>query len=58
MKRTIIKLKDGTVINIPADAMDTRNEWLFVWNGEDIVAVINREELKYCFIGEQKGDKP
>lgn len=54
MSRVIVKLHDGTVINIRADYIGRRDTWLEVWNGENLVAIVKEEEIVHCYISEQK----
>jgi hypothetical protein len=54
MKRAIIRFKDKTFINIPADAIDVRNELIYVWNGEDVVAIAKLDNLDVCYLSEKK----
>lgn len=54
MSRVIIKLKDGTVINIPADCMDFRDGWVIAWNGDNIVAIAKGDEVSVCYLSEKK----
>lgn len=54
MTRCIIKFKDGEHINIPADCIDIRDEWIIAWNGECIVVVAKASEVNVCYLSEKK----
>ena len=54
MSRVIIKLKDGTCINIPADGIDYREGWVIAWYGENIVAIAKSDEVIVCYLSEKK----
>lgn len=54
MTRVIIKLKDGTFININADCIDIRDGWIMAWNGEFVVAIVKADEVVSCHISEKK----
>lgn len=55
MSRAIVKLRDGTVINIRADFICRRDTQIEVWNGENnLVAIVKEEEVAYCYLSEQK----
>lgn len=54
MSRVIIKLKDGTCINIPADGIDYREGWVIAWYGENIVAIAKGDEVTVCYLSEKK----
>lgn len=55
--RVIIRFKDGEHLNIPADCIDLRDEWVIAWNGESIVAIVKAEEVNVCYISEKKEGK-
>ena len=57
MKRAVFKLKDGEYINVPADPIDVRNEWICAWNGEDIVAIAKAEIVDLCRLTESNEEK-
>lgn len=54
MTRVIIRFKDGEHLNIPAECIDIRDEWIIAWNGENIVALAKAEEVNVCYISEKK----
>lgn len=53
MSRVIIKLKDGTVINIPAHCLEMRDGWLIAWRDELAVAIAKGDEVVVSYISEQ-----
>ena len=53
MKRVIIKFKNGDHINIEADCIDLRDEFVMAWNGESIVVIVDAKEIISCHIAEQ-----
>ena len=54
MSRAIIKLKDGTHINIPSDAIDLRDGFVMAWNGDYLVAIVKADEVTVCYLSEKK----
>ena len=54
MSRAIVKLQDGTIVNIRADYICRRDTWVEVWNGENLVAIVREEEVVHCYLSEQK----
>ena len=54
MSRVIIKLKDGTCINIPADFLEMRDGWLIAWRDELAVAIAKGDEVSVCYLSEKK----
>ena len=55
MSKLIIKLKDGSYININADCLDYRKGYIMAWDGDTIVAIVNAKEVISCHISKQKG---
>ena len=45
-------LNDGSFINIQADRMDVRENMLFVWNGMDLVGLVEMGAIISARIGE------
>ena len=54
MLRAIIKLKDDTYINIPADAIDLRDGFIMAWNGDYLVAIVKADAVSVCYLSEKK----
>lgn len=54
MTRVIIRFKDGEHLNIPADYIDIREEWIVAWNGEYIVAMAKADDVISCHLSEKK----
>ena len=54
MTRLIVSLRDETTINIPADAIDIREGWIMAWRGDFVVAMVKEDEVKLCYLSEQK----
>lgn len=54
MKRLVIKLKDGTYVNVNADCLDYRKGFIMAWCGDTLVAIVNAKETTSCHISEQK----
>jgi hypothetical protein len=54
MARVIFNLRDDSFINIEADAIDKRDGFVMAWNGEFVVALVNEQEVKSCYISERK----
>lgn len=55
MSRVIFQFKDGSHINIIADAIDLRDGFVMAWNGEGLVAIAKAEEIKSCHISDPSG---
>jgi hypothetical protein len=53
MKRVIIKLNDGTHINIEGDYLQRDEEYITAWLGENIVAVIKTELIQLAYLSEK-----
>ena len=54
MSRAIIKLKDGTHINIPSDCIDLRDDFILAWDGECLVAIVRVDDVSVCYLSEKK----
>ena len=54
MSRVVIKLKDGSHINVVADALDLRDGMVMAWNGDFLVAIVSATEMISCHISEAK----
>lgn len=52
--RAIIKLKDGTYINIPSDGIDIRDPWIMTWQGDYLAAIVRADEVVTCYLSERK----
>jgi hypothetical protein len=57
MPRAIFKLNNGDFINVPADAIDVRENWICAWDGEDIVAIVKEGIVDSCHLSKQKEEK-
>lgn len=58
MPRAVIRLKDNSYLNIPADGLNFVDGWLMAWDGDTLVAVVRAEELIEGHIFEKKeGEK-
>lgn len=55
MTRLVIKLKDGTFINVSANSLDFNKGYIMARNGETVVAIVKAQEIISCYISEQKG---
>lgn len=56
MKRVVFKFKDGIEpdhMNIPGDCFDLRNDFVLVWQGEDVVAMVRTDIINYVCISEK-----
>lgn len=56
MTRAVIKLKDGTYINVSANRLELRKSLIMVWNDEELVAIVKSKDVITCHISEQKND--
>ena len=57
MKRAVFKFKDGIEpdhMNIPGDCFDLRGDFVLVWRGEDVVAMVRTDIINYVCISEKK----
>lgn len=54
MTRVVVKFKDGSHINLPADAIDIRDGWVMAWNGEALVVITVAEGVETCYLSEKK----
>lgn len=52
--RAIIKFKDNSYINIAADYIATQDDFIKVWNGENLVAMARHDEVSVCYLSEKK----
>lgn len=55
--RFITDVKTGAtdILEVPADAIDKtcvdgQQPWFTAWKGEDIVAMVNAEFVKFCYL--------
>lgn len=57
IKRVVFKFKDGIApdhMNIAGDCFDLRDGFIYVWNGEDVVAMVRVDIINYVCISEKK----
>lgn len=54
MKRVVFKFKDGDGMNIPGDYIDIRDDFIIVYNGEYIVAIVRHDTVNLVCISEKK----
>ena len=57
MTRAIIKLNNGDYINVSADAIGGRENWICAWDGQDLVAIVKADLVDSCHLSKQKEDK-
>lgn len=53
MKRLVIKLTDGTFINIEADKLTRDGNLLIASFGDDLKAVVNSDCVQIAYLSEQ-----
>ncbi len=53
MKKAVIKLKDGSHINIAADTFEFDKGMVFVKSGADLVAIVKIKDVISCHISTQ-----
>lgn len=41
-------------MNIPGDCIDMRDGFIFVWDGENVVAIVRQDIVNYVCISERK----
>lgn len=59
MKRVVFSFIEGIDpprMNLQGDYIDRRDDFIFVWNGEDIVAIVRPELVNMVCISEKKED--
>jgi hypothetical protein len=57
VKRVVFKFKDGIApdhMNIAGDCFDLRDGFIYVWNGEDVVAMVRVDIVNLVCISEKK----
>lgn len=54
MKRVVFKFKDGDGMNIPGDYIEIRDDFIIVYNGEYIVAIVRHDIVNLVCISERK----
>lgn len=52
--RAIFKLSNGDYINIPADSIDVRDNFICAWNGDNLVAIAKTELVDSCHLSEKE----
>lgn len=53
MKKAVVKLKDGSHINIAADSFEFEKGMVFVKNGAALVAIAKAKDVISCHISTQ-----
>lgn len=54
MKRVVFKFKDGDGMNLPGDYIEMRDDFIFVFNGEYVVAIVRADIVNIVCISEKK----
>ena len=57
MKRVVIKFTEGIEpnhINIPGDCIERRDDFIYVWDGDIVVAIVRTEIVNMVCISEKK----
>jgi len=57
MKKFVAQLNDESYINIPADKMEVKDEFLYVWLGSDLVAMVDVSVLLMARMDANATDK-
>ena len=55
--RAIVKFIDGGFVNIPADKIDKKEEWITVLNGKNIVGLFDEGMVRCAYLSDKKGKK-
>ena len=57
--RAIVKFIDGGFVNIPADKLDIKEEWITVLNGKNIVGLFDEGMVRCAYLSSKvtKEDK-
>lgn len=53
MKRVIFKFNDGTHINIQGDYLAREDNCVTAWNGDNLVAMVNKEIVQAVYLSEK-----
>lgn len=53
MKRVVFKFKDGDGLNIPGDYIEMRDDFIYVYDGEYIVAMVRYDTVNLVCISER-----
>lgn len=54
MKRVVFKFKDGDGMNLPGDYIEMRDDFIYVFNGEYVVAIVRADIVNIVCISERK----
>ena len=55
--RAIIKFIDGGFVNVPADKIDKKEEWITVRNGKNLVGLFDEGIVNCVYLSDKKGEK-
>lgn len=53
MKRFIVHLNDGEFLNVPADRMEIKENFVFAWKGEELVDMVDISAIISAHISTQ-----
>ena len=53
MKRVVFKFKDGDGMNLPGDYIEMRDDFIYVFNGEYVVAIVRADIVNIVCISER-----
>ena len=54
MSRLVVRFSDGTHVNLPADYIDIREEWIIAWKGDFITFAAKASLVDVCYLSEKK----
>ena len=57
MKRVVVTFKEGIEpnhMNIPGDGIERRDEFIYVWEGEFVVAMVRTDTVNMVCISEKR----
>jgi hypothetical protein len=57
MPRVIFKLNNGDYINVVANQIDVRDNFVCAWEEEYLVAMVKEEMVVSCHLSEKEGVK-
>lgn len=58
MTRCVLKFKSGETTNIRADLISVNGDFIEIWNGSDLSAMVRPEVIDACFLIKKEEVKP
>ena len=54
MQRVIVKFKNGEHLNIKANYIGVSNDFIELWNDDQMLGIIREETIDACYLSEKK----